>query len=105
MADADLLSLGQHCSAEECHQLDFLPFDCDACGKVFCLDHRSYKAHRCSKAAGRESTVIVCPLCAKSVRLTPGQDPNVAFEAHSSKVLSPNLHEVRAYLEVPVTQI
>ena len=105
MADADLLSLGQHCSAEECYQLDFLPFDCDACGKVFCLDHRSYKAHRCSKAAGRESTVIVCPLCAKSVRLTPGQDPNVAFEAHSSKVLSPSLHKVRAYLEVPVTQI
>lgn len=26
--------LGKHCSEELCHQLDFLPFKCDACSKV-----------------------------------------------------------------------
>jgi hypothetical protein len=26
--------LGQHCSRDDCHQLDFLPFTCNACHKV-----------------------------------------------------------------------
>lgn len=86
MAEADLLSLGSHCQHPDCSLLDFLPFTCDACGDVYCLDHRSYKAHSCSKAAGKESTALVCPLCAKAVKLVPGQDPNAAFEAHTSKV-------------------
>ncbi len=86
MADADLLSLGSHCQHPECSLLDFLPFTCDACGHVYCLDHRSYQSHNCSKAAGKDSTTLVCPLCAKAVKLIPGQDPNAAFEAHTSKV-------------------
>ena len=86
MADADMLSLGTHCEHPDCSLLDFLPFTCDACGHVYCLDHRSYKAHSCSKAAGKESTTLVCPMCAKAVKLVPGQDPNVAFEAHTLKV-------------------
>ena len=87
MAEADLLSLGKHCEAAHCHQLDFLPFTCDACGQVYCLDHRSYMAHNCSEAAGRETATLVCPLCAKAVKLVSGQDPNAAFEAHTSQVL------------------
>ena len=86
MAEADLLSLGSHCEHPDCSLLDFLPFNCDACGHVYCLDHRTYEAHSCSKAAGKESTTLVCPLCAKAVRLIPGEDPNAAFEAHTSKV-------------------
>jgi hypothetical protein len=30
--------------------VDFLPFTCDCCSNVFCLEHRSYDAHRCPKA-------------------------------------------------------
>ena len=86
MAEADLLSLGKHCEAEECNQLDFLPFQCDACGQTYCLDHRSYQAHKCEKEAGRESTTLVCPLCAKAVKMTRGEDPNAALEAHTSQV-------------------
>ena len=30
--------------------VDFLPFKCDACAQVFCLDHRSHTAHSCTNA-------------------------------------------------------
>ena len=43
------LSIGQHCSLAACKQLDFLPCECDLCGQVFCKDHATYDAHRCSK--------------------------------------------------------
>ena len=84
MADADLLSIGRHCEA--CGSLDFLPFRCDACKQVFCLNHRSYKAHACTEAAGRESSIIKCPLCAKAVKVLPGEDPSAVFKAHTSQV-------------------
>jgi hypothetical protein len=32
---ADLMCLGDHCEVMDCHQIDFLPFQCDACRKVF----------------------------------------------------------------------
>ncbi|KAG8441890.1 hypothetical protein GDO86_010899 [Hymenochirus boettgeri] len=61
------LDIGQHCSAEHCGQLDFLPFQCDACSQVFCLEHRSKESHSCSQvassASGRkseESTIYLC---------------------------------------------
>ncbi|KAJ0099643.1 hypothetical protein Patl1_21975 [Pistacia atlantica] len=37
--------LGRHCQLPDCHQLDFLPFTCDGCQKVFCLEHRLSKSH------------------------------------------------------------
>ena len=89
MAEADLLSLGSHCEHPDCSLLDFLPFHCDACGHVYCLDHRTYEAHSWSMGAGKESTTLVCPVCAKAVKLVPGQDANAAFEAHTSKVQLP----------------
>lgn len=104
MAEADLLSLGSHCEHPDCSLLDFLPFNCDACGHVYCLDHRTYEAHSCSKAAGKESTTLVCPLCAKAVRLIPGEDPNAAFEAHTSKDCDPsNYAKVHRKLKCPVS--
>ncbi|XP_069477377.1 AN1-type zinc finger protein 1 [Ambystoma mexicanum] len=41
------LDIGQHCGAEHCNQLDFLPFVCDGCSGVFCLQHRSRASHGC----------------------------------------------------------
>ena len=38
---------GQHCSEAACKALDFLPFKCASCSRVFCLEHRSLSAHKC----------------------------------------------------------
>lgn len=80
---------GTHCSHPDCHMLDFLPFKCSGCNKAFCSDHRSRTQHKCPAGVvtikeGEDSgEVVVCPVCAKGIRLLKGQDPNHAFEAHS----------------------
>ena len=82
---ADLLSLGQQCSLPDCQQNDFLPFRCDACEKVFCLEHRTCKAHTCPNG-DRDASVIICPLCAKGIRMLPQEDPDSAFDRHTASV-------------------
>lgn len=81
--DKDLMSIGSHCAVSTCMQLDFLPFSCDCCSKTFCLDHRTYAAHQCPHAKNKETDVIICPICAKGVRLNSQEDPNVVFERHT----------------------
>jgi len=71
-----------HCAAEGCGRLDFLPFACDACGKLLCLSHRLYEAHECVRSGASET--VVCPLCAQAVRLVRGEDPNVTHARHVS---------------------
>nr|XP_046227034.1 AN1-type zinc finger protein 1 [Scatophagus argus] len=41
------LDIGKHCQIDTCNQKDFLPFVCDCCSGVFCLEHRSREAHSC----------------------------------------------------------
>ncbi|KAM6900174.1 AN1-type zinc finger protein 1 [Xenentodon cancila] len=41
------LDIGKHCQVESCNLKDFLPFVCDSCGGVYCLEHRSRGAHSC----------------------------------------------------------
>lgn len=84
--DPDLMSVGKHCSVTNCSQRDFLPFVCDCCHQPFCLEHRTYAAHGCLKASGKQTQAMVCPICAKAIRCE-GLDPNVAFEAHAREVL------------------
>mmetsp|Transcript_99637 Transcript_99637/g.277446 ORF Transcript_99637/g.277446 Transcript_99637/m.277446 type:complete len:256 (-) Transcript_99637:217-984(-) len=79
---AVLSDQGAHCAVASCRQRDFLPFTCDQCGRVFCLEHFRYEAHSCPKAAGKDNCVLVCPLCQKGVRLRPGEDPNATWERH-----------------------
>ncbi|OEL28025.1 Zinc finger AN1 domain-containing stress-associated protein 17 [Dichanthelium oligosanthes] len=78
--------LGAHCDEPDCNQLDFLPFDCDGCGKVFCAAHRTYRDHGCAKAADQGRTVVVCPDCGDAIERTaaPGgpQDERGILEAH-----------------------
>ena len=81
-----MLSIGRNCAVKSCRQLDFLPFTCDACHEVYCLEHRQYQSHSCPKAGQKESTAIVCPLCAKAIKLSPDEDPNIAFERHTAEV-------------------
>ncbi len=102
-AGADLLGLGEHCSWPSCQQIDFLPFTCDCCNKTYCLDHRRYESHSCSAAGSRSSEVIVCPLCAKGVKLL-GRDANVAFDEHQREGTcdSANWRRVNAKPRCPV---
>ncbi|XP_077983492.1 AN1-type zinc finger protein 1-like [Glandiceps talaboti] len=43
------LNIGQHCSVITCKQLDFLPFTCNGCLQLFCLEHRSIDSHNCTQ--------------------------------------------------------
>ena len=57
-------------------QIDFLPFPCSGCGKVYCLQHRV--CPECSEAS--KQSVVVCPLCAQAVVARPGEDVELAFD-------------------------
>ncbi|KAJ1192791.1 hypothetical protein NDU88_002097 [Pleurodeles waltl] len=81
------LDIGHHCEADHCSQLDFLPFICDGCSRVFCLKHRSRTSHECSEVTisttivksgenishpctyqgckAKELMAVVCPSCEK----------------------------------------
>jgi len=72
----------RHCSLLSCHQLDFLPFQCDACQKAFCQEHFAYAAHGCPHAAARSVQVVLCPLCQETIRLNPDEDVNMTWERH-----------------------
>lgn len=61
------------CQHAECNQLDFLPFKCDGCQKIHCLEHRAYKSHGCPKAYINSRKVIVCEICSTSIETT-GKD-------------------------------
>jgi hypothetical protein len=76
--------LGKHCQFSDCHQLDFLPFSCQACHKVFCVEHRSCKSHECPKPDYNSRKVIVCKTCSISIEITgrDGEDKNSILEKH-----------------------
>ncbi|KAL6530457.1 AAA ATPase-like protein [Orobanche minor] len=86
-------NLGKHCSVDDCRQIDFLPFTCDCCRRVFCLDHRSYNRHKCPKADKHDITVVICPLCAGGVRLIPEENPNITWESHVNIECNPSNYE------------
>lgn len=60
---------------------------------MFCLDHRSYSRHQCPKASKNDVTVVICPLCAKGVRLIPEEDPNITWESHVNIDCDPSNYE------------
>jgi predicted nucleic acid binding AN1-type Zn finger protein len=91
--NADLMAIGAHCSQPGCGQVDFLPFKCDCCSHVFCLEHRTYLAHNCKLAGGKDTQVIVCPICAKSIKLAGDEDVHEAFEAHSRTSCDPSKYK------------
>lgn len=79
--------LGKHCQHDECHQLDFLPFTCDGCRKVFCKEHISYKLHKCPNSDRNSRKVVVCETCSTSIEITGlngEEDEKVVFEKHRS---------------------
>lgn len=50
MDEKDPTLIGVHCQYPYCNKLDFLPFRCESCRSVFCLDHRLESGHECAKA-------------------------------------------------------
>ncbi|CAI5500536.1 unnamed protein product [Closterium sp. Naga37s-1] len=87
--------LGKHCSVTSCQQIDFLPFTCDKCRMVFCLSHRMPASHECPRATVGDAVVLLCPLCAKAVRLVGDEDPNVTWARHERSGCDPsNLQRV-----------
>ncbi|PKA57437.1 Zinc finger AN1 and C2H2 domain-containing stress-associated protein 16 [Apostasia shenzhenica] len=86
-------NLGEHCSVEDCKLIDFLPFTCDRCNQVFCLQHRSYLSHLCPNANQTDVTVLICPLCAQGVRLVPNEDPNITWDNHVNGDCDPSNYQ------------
>lgn len=93
MGTPEFPNLGKHCSVDDCKLIDFLPFTCDRCKKVFCLQHRSYTTHLCPNANDKDVTVAICPLCAKGVRLVPNQDPNITWDVHVNTDCDPSNYQ------------
>eukprot|EP00928_Gymnodinium_smaydae_P038003 TRINITY_DN26308_c0_g1_i1.p1 TRINITY_DN26308_c0_g1~~TRINITY_DN26308_c0_g1_i1.p1 ORF type:complete len:361 (+),score=61.79 TRINITY_DN26308_c0_g1_i1:76-1158(+) len=71
-----------HCNHPYCHQLDFLPFKCDLCKKVFCQNHFAHANHQCENAGHNSVQVILCPVCHKTIRIQAGEDPNATWDRH-----------------------
>ncbi|KAM3286645.1 zinc finger AN1 domain-containing stress-associated protein 12 [Capsicum chacoense] len=78
--------LGRHCQLSDCHQLDFLPFTCHACHKVFCVEHRSCKSHECPKADFNSRKVLVCEICSVSIETTgcKNEDDKAILQKHET---------------------
>ncbi|XP_067652050.1 AN1-type zinc finger protein 1-like [Haliotis asinina] len=54
---AEFPNIGKQCSVDTCKQLDFLPFECDGCEKIYCLLHRTKDGHNCSRSCVKDNTV------------------------------------------------
>lgn len=79
----ELSNVGKHCEVSTCRQLDFLPFTCDNCKKIFCSEHRKYENHKCSiPKPMRDKVVPVCPLCEKPISVQPGEDIDRIIDLH-----------------------
>ena len=101
--DAQLLSIGQQCSEEHCHLVDFLPFKCEHCSQAFCGDHFLPQAHKCAKYdenqhnrvappckqpfsalsfISNSNCICLGPFCKTPIAIPPGEDPNIRMERH-----------------------
>ncbi len=73
----ELSNVGAHCALDTCKQRDFLPFVCSpGCGKQFCLEHRTYRAHNCRQEPKDVNDAVECPKCGAVVAPEPGKDLN-----------------------------
>ncbi|WVZ22256.1 hypothetical protein V8G54_000800 [Vigna mungo] len=76
--------LGEHCRHNDCHQLNFLPFTCQGCQNVFCLEHKSFKSHACKNSNHNNRKVVVCETCSMSIETTyyVEQEEETILEKH-----------------------
>ena len=92
--------IGKHCSEPTCKQLDFLPFKCRGCQKIFCLDHRTFESHSCTCVNPlKDRRALDCPLCGAVITSPPNQDPNIKMNDHLTqecKVMNPKLNQKKS---------
>lgn len=74
--------IGAHCSHELCRQLDFLPFTCKNCSRVFCLEHHKFKDHDCNTDITLKGKMPQCPLCSKFVKVKATDSVDAIVNAH-----------------------
>ncbi|KAK2566283.1 AN1-type zinc finger protein 2B, partial [Acropora cervicornis] len=80
--DADLLSLGTHCSLAECKRLDFLPFHCSHCSQVFWYVQTIKLKRSRAFFRGCSVHVPVCPICNHIIKKSKNEDINSQVERH-----------------------
>jgi predicted nucleic acid binding AN1-type Zn finger protein len=61
----NIVATAKHCADPLCKQLDFLPFTCEHCAGVYCLDHRD--KHKCTLNLTEVKTVPKCPVCSQYI--------------------------------------
>ncbi|EFC42534.1 predicted protein [Naegleria gruberi] len=91
----EFYDLGAHCCFDGCHEKDFLPFKCTHCGKTFCLNHRSFDAHKCSYLQEQGVVAPFCPLCNQVLpfRASERENPNDVVERHISSGKCPAMNQ------------
>ncbi|KAM7269998.1 hypothetical protein ACFE04_029212 [Oxalis oulophora] len=116
MGTPEFPNLGKHCSVDDCRQIDFLPFTCDRCQQKnvfyfggFNLARRFYFLATITIISvgplvmlflyfelifcRNDVTVVICPLCAKGVRLNPEVDPNISWDRHANTECDPSNYD------------
>lgn len=58
--------------------------------QVFCLEHRTYKAHSCPNENHKDVSVLICSVCAKSVKTVFGESNEVTMKKHSQSGCDPS---------------
>lgn len=96
-AHMELYDIGKHCNLKGCNQLDFLPFKCDGCNKVFCSEHWKSEIHSCSVAILHDRQVPSCPICQQPVPYRLGENPNVMMNKHIQNNCAPVSAHGKAY--------
>lgn len=85
-----------HCSEPYCRQLDILPFKCDGCSKMYCLEHYIPTTHACPSANLRDRRIFSCPLCLETVPIVPTESVDVTFARHQHTSCRPQVYAQRA---------
>ncbi|KAH8555904.1 hypothetical protein BGW37DRAFT_152046 [Umbelopsis sp. PMI_123] len=80
----ELPQVGKQCTQSSCRQLDFLPFTCPNCNKIFCQDHWKREDHKCPSLQdpNADFRVPTCPICSNPVPVKRGEDPNLRMNQH-----------------------
>uniref|UniRef100_A0A0G4GC68 AN1-type domain-containing protein n=1 Tax=Chromera velia CCMP2878 TaxID=1169474 RepID=A0A0G4GC68_9ALVE len=82
------MEVGSHCQVETCNALDFLPFVCNGCDRVFCENHRRRETHGCQGIQSSES-VVVCKRCRSAVTVPADSDPQTTLTQHQQTTCLP----------------
>jgi len=98
---AELPELGKHCSyislasSQPCNLLDFLPFTCDNCKKIYCEEHRLAQDHNCDTIY--DKIIPTCPVCNQIIYIKTSQDVNIEVNKHINagcpKVTQPEMRK------------